>query len=153
VPRNKRYTRNLGRREVGPIPPRRPDAKYVRFEHVSERFGVFSYVSDARDQIGDEDRAELKALMDWFNENLDAPSRMVPFRPVGRRGHRYRWTETTAICWFREEASEHVTRARRLAAIVRSAGIPIVERCVTRIPGKLCSEDDVQIAVEAYRDT
>ena len=90
--------------------------------------------------------------MEWFNEHLDAPSRMVPFRPVGRRAHRYRWTETTAICWFREEASEHVTRARRVAAIVRSAGIPIVERCVTRVPGKLCSEDDVQIAVQAYRD-
>ena len=152
MPRNKRYTRNLGRREVEPLPPRRTDARYVRFEHPSERFGLFSYVGDARKEIGEDDRAELEALMDWFNEHLDAPSRMVPFRPVGRRAHRYRWTETTAICWFREEAAEHVIRARRVAAIVRSAGIPIVERCVTRVPGKVCSEDDVQIAVQAYRD-
>jgi hypothetical protein len=96
-------------------------------------------------------RAELKTLMAWFNVHVEAPSRMIPFRPVGR-AHRYKWTETTAICWFRVEAQEHVTRARRLAAIVRSAGIPIVERAITRIPGKLCSEDDFQIAVESYRD-
>jgi hypothetical protein len=152
VPRSKRFTRNLGRLQVEPLPVRRPDARYIRFEHPSERFGVFSYVSDARKEVGREDRAELKVLMDWFNEHLDAPYRMVPFRPVGRRAHRFRWTETTAICWFREEAFEHLLRARRLAAIVRSAGIPIVERSVTRIPGKLCSEDAVQIAVEAYRD-
>jgi hypothetical protein len=131
---------------------RRPDARYIRFEHSTERFGVFSYLSDARKELRKEARAELSTLMEWFNEHLDAPSRMVPFRPVGRRAHRYRWAETTAICWFREEASEHVTRARRVAAIVRSAGIPIVERCVKRIPGRLCSEDDYQIAVEAYRD-
>jgi hypothetical protein len=152
VPRNKRYTRNLGRRDVEPQPQRRADAKYIRFEHASERFGVFSYVRDARKEVGKEARAELDALIAWFNEHLNAPSRMVPFRPVGRRAHRYRWTETTAICWFREEASEHVIRARRVAAIVCSAGIPIVERSVRRIPGKLCSEDDFQIAVQAYRD-
>jgi hypothetical protein len=152
VPRGKRYTRNLGRPEVEPLPQRRPDAKYIRFEHRSERFGVFSYLSDARKEIDAEAKAELRGLMDWFNEHLDEPSRMVPFRPVGRRAHRYRWAETTAVCWFREEAREHVTKARRVAAIVRSAGIPIIERCVTRIPGKLCSEDAFQIAVEAYRD-
>jgi hypothetical protein len=28
----------------------------------------------------------------------------------------------------------------------------IVERRVTRIPGKVCSEDEFQIAVQAYRD-
>ena len=91
--------------------------------------------------------------MAWFSDQMKAPSRMAPFRPVGRRAHRYRWKETTAICWFREEASEHLLRARRVAAIVRSAGIPIVERSVKRIPGKICSEDAFQIAVEPYRDT
>jgi hypothetical protein len=142
----------MGRRDVAPLPHRAPDARYIRFEHPSERFGVFSYVSDARKEIDLEARTELRALMDWFNENLDAPSRMVPFRPVARRAHRYRWAETTAICWFREEAREHVNRARRVAAIVRSAGIPIIERSVKRIPGKICSEDEFQIAVERYRD-
>jgi hypothetical protein len=32
------------------------------------------------------------------------------------------------------------------------AGIPIIERSVKRIPGKICSEDEHQIAVEAFRD-
>lgn len=77
---------------------------------------------------------------------------MVPFREAGPRAHRYRWAETTAICWFREEATEHVVRARRVAELVRGAGIPMVERSVDRIPGKVCSEDDAQIAVQAFRD-
>lgn len=39
----------------------------------------------------------------------------------------------------------------RAAGLMRAAGIPIVERCVRRLPGKLCSEDAYQIAVEPYR--
>lgn len=151
--RRLRYTRNLGRPDVAPLPARRPDARYIRLAHPKERFGVFTYVDDARKELDAEGVAELDALMEWFSDHLDEPSRMVPFRPVGRRAHRYRWAETTASCWFREEATEHVLRARRVAAIVRSAGIPIVERSVKRIPGKVCSEDAFQIAVEAYRDT
>lgn len=150
--RRKRFTRNVGRTRVEPLPARRPDARYVRLEHPTEGFGVFSYLSDARKVLDEDQRAELRALMQWFNEHLDEPSRMVPFRAVGMRARRRRWAETSAICWFREEASEHLTRARRVAELVRDAGIPIVERSVTRIPGKLCSEDEFQIAVEAYRD-
>ena len=81
MPRSQRYTRNLGRREIGPLPPRRSDAKYIRFEHASERFGVFSYLSDAREEIDKEGRAELRALMDWFNEHLQA----IP-TPAGMAG-------------------------------------------------------------------
>jgi hypothetical protein len=152
VPRRQRYTRNLGRRDVEPLPPRRADARYIRFEHPTERFGVFSYVSQAQETLDEESRAELEALMSWFNEHLEAPSRMVPFRDVGPRAHRHRWAETTAICWFRAEATEHLVRARRVAALVRGAGIPMVERAVERIPGKVCSEDDAQIAVQVFRD-
>ena len=152
MPRRKRYTRNLGRPDVTPLPARRPDARYLRFEHPTERRGVFTYVDDIREELDAEAVEKLDALMEWFDAHLDEPSRMIPFRPVGRRAHRYKWTETTAICWFRAEATAHLTRARRVVAIVRSAGIPIIERAVTRIPGKLCSEDDFQIAVEAYRD-
>ena len=63
VPRRHRYTRNLGRRDLEPLPPRRPGARYVRFEHPTERFGVFSYVSKAQETLDEEVRAELEALM------------------------------------------------------------------------------------------
>ena len=152
VARRTRYTRNLGRRAVEPLPARRPDAKYVRFEHPSERLGLFVYVDEARKSLDDEQGAELDALIGWFNEHLQAPSRMVPFRSVGVRAHRRRWAETSAIRWFRVEAVQHLVRARRLAELVRGAGIAIVERTISRIPGKICSEDEFQIAVEAYRD-
>jgi hypothetical protein len=89
---------------------------YIRWEHPTDRFGVCTYVDDVCKEVGKEANAELSALMDWFNENLESPARMVPFRRVERRAKGYRWVETTAICWFREEASEHVRRARLLAA-------------------------------------
>jgi hypothetical protein len=152
VPRSQRYTRNLGRARIEPAPPGKPEARYVRFEHPTEKLGLFRYTEDLRRALDRVERQEVVVLMEWFNDNLEVPSRMVPYRPVGRRAARYRWAETTAICWFRQEATEHVSRARRLAVLVRSVGIPIVERRVTRIPGKLCSEDEFQIAVQAFRD-
>jgi hypothetical protein len=118
-----------------------------------ECLGVFTYVDDAGDALDNAERSELETLMSWFDEHLEKPSRLVPFRQVGTRVHQRRWAEASAICWFREEAIEHLSRARRVAELIGRAGIPIVERSVARIPGKVCSEDRFQIAVEAYRDS
>jgi len=41
---------------------------------------------------------------------------------------------------------------RRLAYLVRGAGIPIVERRTTRVPGKARWEDRDQVAVITFRD-
>ena len=40
--RRKRFTRNLGRKLGAPLPQRTTN-EWVRFEHASEPFGVFSY--------------------------------------------------------------------------------------------------------------
>ena len=53
---------------------------------------------------------------------------------------------------YRLQGASRAARYGAVAALVRSAGIPIVQRRVRRIPGKLCSEDEFQIAVERYRD-
>ena len=81
-------------------------------------------------------RVELKAIRDWFREHLGAPDEA-----------------TLERFWFRAEAVEHVDKARRLADIVRAAGIPITEHRTRRVPGKVKWEDSDQVAVFTYRDT
>ncbi len=55
--------------------------------------------------------------------------------------------------WFCAESVEHVAQARRLAALLNQAAIPIVERRTRRVPGKVKWQDDDQVAVRTYRDT
>ena len=142
-----------------PVPtPQRKELRYVRFEHATEiirgvAFGPFSYVADARERLVGKDLAELDVLMCWFSDNLEEPERMVPFRDVGERRARRRKREAVAQCWFREDAEAHIARARELVTILARAGFEFVERWSDRLPGKLCAEDGVQIAVVPYRDT
>jgi hypothetical protein len=155
--RRLRFTRNVGRRVPAPT-PQREELRYVRFEHATEiirgvAFGPFSYVGDARKLLVGSDLAELNDVMRWFSDNLEEPERMVPFRDVGERRARRRKREAMAQCWFREDAEAHIARARELVAILGRAGFAFVERWSERLPGKLCAEDGVQIAVVPYRDT
>ena len=135
VSRRKRYTRNLGRKLKSPLPTR-TTVEWIRFEHEHEPYGVFSYLKEAHERASAEVRCELDALRDWFVDHLDAPDLL-----------------TIERFWFRIEAEEYVVRARRLAAILRAAGIPIVERRTRRVPGKVKWEDHNQVAVRTYRDT
>jgi hypothetical protein len=145
VSRRKKYTRNLGRARVERVPTRGTGARYVRFAHANEPFGVFSYLREASPALSDPDRAELKVLRDWFATHLEAPDCFVPVRP--RRGRPSYVGEPTAVCWFRAIATEHVNRARRMSVLVRRAGIRIVEFRRDRVPGQVCSEDGEQLAV------
>ena len=132
--RRKRYTRNLGRKMKAPLQVR-TTAEWVRFEHEREPYGVFAYLSDARKGLGSGLRAEVDAICDWFNDNLDAPD-----------------VATLERFWFKAEAREYIERAKRLAKLVRRTGIPIVERRTSRVPVKVRWQDDHQVAVFTYRD-
>jgi hypothetical protein len=133
--RRKRFTRNLGRELPSPLPVR-TTVEWIRFEHEYEPYGVFSYLKEARQALSAEASRELDALRDWFVDHLHAPDLI-----------------TVERFWFRIEADDYVVRARRLATILRAAGIPIVERRTRRVPGKVKWEDHNQVAVRTYRDT
>jgi hypothetical protein len=148
VSRRKKYTRNLGRVRVERVPTRGTGSRYVRFAHVDEPYGVFSYLKDAKPMLSEADRAELEELRAWFGAHLDEPDCFVPVRP--HRGKASRVGEPTAVCWFRASATEHVNRARRMSVLVRRAGIPIVEFRRDRVPGQVCSEDGEQLAVASF---
>jgi hypothetical protein len=125
VSRRKKYTRNLGRSSVERVPTRGAGARYIRFAHRDEPYGVFSYLGDAKPRLSDSDREELNALREWFQGHLEEPDCFVPIRV--RRGKAAREGEPTAVCWFHASAAEHVNRARRMSVLVRRVRIPIIE--------------------------
>ena len=135
VPRSKRFRRNLGRKLPSPKPIR-TTIEWVRFEHAREPFGVFSYIRSALPGLSRRRRERLEILRKWFNDNLGAPTQA-----------------TLERFWFRAEAQECIEKARQLAELVSSTGIPIVERHTRRVPGKVRWEDTHQAAVLTYRDT
>ena len=144
--RRKRFTRNLGRERPLSVPRQGSGSRYVRFGHEHEPYGVFSYASDARSRLDDLERDELDGLLAWFRTHLAEPRSMVPTNEVAacdEEGPR-------AVCWFRASAREHIDRARRLAALLRHARIPIVERWSDALPGRLCSEDGEQLATSPF---
>jgi hypothetical protein len=145
--RRKRFTRNLGRALNNGVPKRGTGTHFVRFAHLREPYGVFSYVDEARGWLREEKREELDEIVGWFRAHLDEPACLVPAR---RRRKTEDEGNAEAICWFRAEAREHVRRARRLAALVRRAGVPIVERWCDVVPGEICSEDKDQLAVASF---
>lgn len=146
--RRKRYTRGFGRAPSEALPLRGAGDLFVRFAHAVEPYGVFSYLNDAERRLAGAERAELDEAVAWFNAHLDAPARLVPVLR-GRRVPRGK-REPSALCWFRATAHGHVARARRMAILVRRAGIPIVERWSFDVPGQICSEDTEQIAVASF---
>jgi hypothetical protein len=133
--RRKRYTRNLGRTLPAPLPVRDTTA-WVRFEHEREPWGVFCYLGDAKGARPALAR-DIDALNQWFVRWLDAPSGGIDLERF----------------WFKADARPYVDRARALAALVCSAGIPIVERHIGRVPGIVRWQDRHQVAVATFRDT
>ncbi len=144
--RRTRYTRNLGRERPASIPRQGTGSRFVRFVHEREPYGIFSYVSKARPRLGELERDQLEALVGWFREHLDEPSSMIPVHEPDAGGD----DGPRAVCWFRASARAHVARARRLAVLLRAARIPIVERWSDVLPGRLCAEDDKQLAISPF---
>lgn len=75
----------------------------------------------------------------WFNENLDAPERLM----LRRRGRGNR----SGICWFRPEATECIRRARYMAWILTDLGMPISELQTTNPGVELWSDAHQVVAL------
>lgn len=155
--RRRRFARNRDPRLPSPLPARDP-VGYLRFElagvpHRSSN-GPFVFVERALSVLDPEERAALREVVAWFDAYLAPPRRLVPFRYVGNRRarRRRRGQEGLGRCWFRDDANEHVSRARALVALLERAGFRFVERRSRRLPGVLCSEDAHQIVVVPFRD-
>lgn len=90
------------------------------------------------------ERAELRELLDWFNSNLDRPTQLA----TSRRSH----PNETPVFWICGSAAWHVAHLRRLAALVKQAGIAVDEVETTQ-PGRVVYRDAHQVVAFASADT
>ena len=122
---------------------------FIRFVsgEVDERSqvtaGLFCAAFQLRwsDGLPDYEFDALAELSDWFNEHMDSPFDHLPPDP------RYNY----AVCWFKPSASEHLSRAWALVAILERNDILIwTIRCDRT--GYVHYEDEVQIFARPYGD-
>ncbi|MDJ1006917.1 MAG: hypothetical protein QNJ13_03755 [Paracoccaceae bacterium] len=87
---------------------------------------------------------EIGRELRWFAANLAVPDRFTVQAPR-RRGAR------NGVCWFRDSAPEHVSRARYVAFLLGEVGIA-VEELRSKRPGTILWSDRHQIVALPGRD-
>jgi hypothetical protein len=120
--------------------------EYIRFvigrndenSHVEQ--GIFQAAGQALEwgDITGHDADELKELSGWFNENLEKPT------SFGRDKLRL------GICWFKTDATEHISRIWQMVQILERNGI-YVKKIRTDKPGYVIYEDEWQLVAEPFR--
>lgn len=90
------------------------------------------------------DRAELRALLDWFNDNLEQPQRLAPSPPAH--------AGKAAILWLRASAPHHLVQLHRLVELVKKASIAVDELQTIR-PGYIVYRDAYQVIALPFSDT
>jgi hypothetical protein len=127
---------------------------YLRFvvadiDEASERaLGVFHAVWNLRDagKLRSYEEGQHDKVRCWFNENLERPTRFTASKaPFYRKKSR-------ALSWFKDTATEHLSRVRELVAILENHGAPVRTLKAKRV-GYVVYEDEYQIVAEPFADT
>ena len=102
--------------------------------------GIFQAAARAIEweTITGEDADELNRLGKWFNRNLEKPT------SFGRGKTRL------GICWFKTDASEHISRIWQMVRILEQHGV-YIKKIKTEKPGYLVYEDEWQVVAEPFR--
>jgi len=125
---------------------------YVRFViHQNDpdsgrRQGLFQAVSDL-DHAGVLEPHEIDLydeVSGWFKKNLSKPRSFTrSSKPHAKK---------VALSWFKDNATEHITKMRILAQVLDTHGIA-VDVIQTERPGYVVYEDDYQVAAEPFNET
>ena len=125
---------------------------YIRFvveikdERSGRRKGVFAAlgVFKKNPEVNAQDYNSYRALVDWFNENLDMPSK---FNRSSKPN-----AKPKALSWYKDSATEYIQKTREVAELLIKYGIE-VEMLKTNRTGYIVYECETQIVAEPYRDT
>ena len=125
---------------------------YLRFvveeKHPSSqrRLGIFHVLRYLRDdgEFSTEELNQMNQIMDWFDIHLNTPD-------IFKHSNRKR-SESKAISWFKDTANEHISKFRKIVAVLKSHG-QNVEMIRTDKPGYIVYEDDYQIVAKPFTET
>ena len=111
--------------------------------------GLFRLAYSLRDaaEVASADREALRDILAWFGEHLPTPDRFNRSKSKG-----YYRRNTRGISWFRENATECITRMHALKRILEANGHAVSMVREERV-GYLVYEDDQQVVAEPFSDT
>ena len=123
---------------------------YLRFitEYVDKNGdidrGIFNVLRFIREDSAtqDDDADLLKNLMNWFNNNLDAPDK---FSNATNKN-----PESISLSWFKDSAKKHIGKIYEIRGLLSKYGIE-VEVLTTKTPGYIIYEDDYQISAIPFK--
>ncbi len=125
---------------------------YLRFvvsdidEDSGRELGVFHAVGNLRrdGKLQPYEEKQHDLIRQWFNEHLERPTRFTASKPP------YYRKSSKAISWFKDGASEHITRVRQLVTILHHHGISVQMLKTDRV-GYIVYEDEYQIVAEPFK--
>jgi hypothetical protein len=109
--------------------------------------GIFHAAFGLRDQgrLYSHEEEKLEELRQWFDENLEKPTRFTSSKPPCYR------KRNGAISWFKDSAVEHISRMREMAAIVENHGFAVRMLKSDRV-GYIVYEDDWQVVADPFSE-
>ncbi|HEX5706433.1 MAG TPA: hypothetical protein VFX96_04015 [Pyrinomonadaceae bacterium] len=118
-------------------------AQVDRNSHV--RGGIFMAATRLRDSgsLPDYEFDALMSLAEWFDENLERPTKFSRSKGAVET---YR-----AVCWFKSTARAHISKAWELVSILERNDVLIDVVKSARV-GYVVYEDDFQVAAEPFYD-
>ena len=91
-----------------------------------------------------DDDTEIRSIRAWFGAHLKQPDRLA----LSARPH----AKNTALSWFKDTATQHITKMREFADILRPHGFEA--RIIrTERPGYILYEDEHQVVAYPFADT
>ena len=110
--------------------------------------GVFHAARGLHDKqlLSDEEEEILGEIRDWFNQNLEKPTRFTTAKPP------YYRKRQNGISWFKDSAREHIVKMREMAAVLKRHDVPVRMIKASR-PGYIVYEDDFQIVAVPFADS
>ena len=111
--------------------------------------GLFGPAYSLRDNpaLGEAERSSLSETLAWFEKNLKTPPRFNRTRSKG-----YYRRNTKGIAWFRDTASECISRMHVLKRVLESHGTAVTVVRETHV-GYVLYEDEAQVVAEPFADT
>jgi hypothetical protein len=127
-------------------------AMFVRFVvaeidgNSGRRQGLFRAARALEDSgaLNIQDVRYLEDIRDWFNENLEKPTRLA----ISSRHH----GKSQALSWFKDTSTNHIEKMRDLGNLLDRYGVQ-VEMIVAKRLGYILYEDAFQVAAFPFSDT
>ena len=120
-----------------------------RHPESSVEDGLFGLAYRLRDEpaLDAAERSTLADTLTWFEKNLKPPARFNRTRSKG-----YYRRNTKGIAWFRDTASECISRMHVLKRVLESHGHAVTVVHETHV-GYVVFEDEAQVIAEPFADT